>query len=405
MSLSQFISHTKLIGLPLGCKYKITLPDDFGGVMSFLCDQIQVPGVSISTNEIRTMGEISELSYGVTYQALPLSFILDNNFSTRVYFEKWMQKVYNRVTRTSGYYKDYAKTVDIFVLDRNDKPIYSVKLYNAYPKTMSDTPLSNANREIMKCDISLLYQFWERNAISASGEIDASSSAFNTAGGVSLLAQNIGFNGLLPNALGLETINNVSFNKDANGFGLSTFGTSLGATFTRLGNSSSALLTSSGLSSPSLSTLGSDLGGFTKNLGTGMGSFGAGLNLFGDSITNIVGPVGKIGSSIGAVSGTLSSISTLLNKVGISTGLGKVSKDLAQLSGSIGRATQLSGAVGDLKSIGANMGATGGELNNMVESLKTLPNATQASMNSLLSLGSAFSNNGNDLGIVASNYE
>jgi hypothetical protein len=391
MAIGNFISHVREIGLAQNNKYRIVFPDD-DQYLDLMCDNVSIPGINHMTNEIRTIGELSEMVYGINYPPVQFSFILDSNFGAKRYFDKWSSEIFNRVTRNVGFYNVYAKQVDVFVNSRDGTTIYALRLHKAYPKAVSDIALNSGPATIIQCNVSLNFQYWEILDVGPNGEIIAKNSRSEE--------------GSSGDNSGLEEILDVNSTSLGSNFGsnLCTYANTISPEFAQLGASSGALLSASGLNSSGEGLLGVDLGNLTNRLGSGMGIFGNGLNDLGNSVSVILAPIGKISTAIGGVSGTVRSIDTLLNKVGIKTGLGKISKDLAQLGGTIGVAGQMKGVVGDLKSIGANMGSLGGELNSAVGSLKTFPGATDQAMKSISNLGNAFSNRGSQLTDVAGGY-
>lgn len=158
---NNFISRIKDIGLPTASRFQIILPkgDEH---LSMLIDQCNLPGLSIMTNEMRTFGELREVPYGITYPPVQISAIVDNTSSTKLYFEDWANAVFNRNTRTLGYYDNYKRDVVIQLLNKNDELIHEVKLIEAYPKTISDIALDYSNRDIIRLQVSLAFRYWER---------------------------------------------------------------------------------------------------------------------------------------------------------------------------------------------------------------------------------------------------
>lgn len=156
----EFISNLKAVGLPTASRFFVMLPDS-NNTLCMLVDQCQLPGITIMTTEMRTFGESREAPYGVTYPPVQLSVILDNKAGATTYFDWWSKLVFDRETRTSGYYKDYAREVNIILTDKNDDPIRKVTLIEAYPKTIGDIQLDYSNKDIIRLPITLAYRYWK----------------------------------------------------------------------------------------------------------------------------------------------------------------------------------------------------------------------------------------------------
>ena len=81
----------------------------------------------------------------------------------RVFFEKWQELAFNPRTWNVGYYNDYASgTVEIYLLDKNDKTRYGLKLMECFPKEIGPTDLSYAStNEMIKLPITMNFRYWE----------------------------------------------------------------------------------------------------------------------------------------------------------------------------------------------------------------------------------------------------
>ena len=161
----EFISNLKAVGLPTASRFFVLLPNA-DTMLCMLVDQCSLPGISIMTTEMRTFGEVREAAYGVTYPPVQLSVILDNTVGATTYFENWSRLVFDRKTKTSGYYTTtrgimgYAKDVSIVLTDKEDYPIRKIELIEAYPKTIGDIQLDYSNKDIIRLPITLTYRYW-----------------------------------------------------------------------------------------------------------------------------------------------------------------------------------------------------------------------------------------------------
>jgi hypothetical protein len=167
-TLDDFRARIRTIGLPTGSHYQVEFL--LGGIdgaraVSMLADQVTLPGLTIMTAEQRTFGEITESAYGISYQPVSLSIILDNEVAAKTFFDTWANSVFDRKTRTIGYYDDYIRDVRITLMDKASKPIYTVVLREAYPKTINDIQLDYASREILRVNVILTFKYWEREYI------------------------------------------------------------------------------------------------------------------------------------------------------------------------------------------------------------------------------------------------
>lgn len=173
--LNQFIAEVKRgvaktnrflvdLTLPTPFEYMSDIKSQMRKVILF-CDQAQIPGLSFSTNQVRSFGEVKEVPYEKLYEPVQLSFYVDDDFVVKKLFDEWMELVQTTTTRTFNYPNMYlSNSITIYVLNNSDKKRYSVKLYNVYPKAVAPIQLDYSSREIMKLNVTLTYQYSEVSA-------------------------------------------------------------------------------------------------------------------------------------------------------------------------------------------------------------------------------------------------
>jgi hypothetical protein len=61
-----------------------------------------------------------------------------------------------------GYYEDYVRPVDIYILDKQDKRRYGIRLHECFPKEISTVDLSySSNNELLKINVNMQYRYWD----------------------------------------------------------------------------------------------------------------------------------------------------------------------------------------------------------------------------------------------------
>ena len=164
MSLDRFISHVKQIGLVSGAKFQLIAPMVPGGsaeTVSMLCSASNLPGHTLMTNELRYFGEATERPHGISYSQVSLSFYLDNDLSAKQYFDLWSQLVFNKDTREISYYDSYTRDLELVLYNKNNEEIERVKLYECFPKSVSDISLDYSQNSIAILSVQLVYKWWE----------------------------------------------------------------------------------------------------------------------------------------------------------------------------------------------------------------------------------------------------
>jgi len=160
-ALNEFISLVKSEGLSRTNRYRVDIP----GIgdsrrVSLLCSEAQLPGIAYSTAQLRQYGEQRESPYEKMYENVNLTFLVDTSMSVKKYWDEWMNLIQNPSTRDFNYYKNYTTTIKVTVLDTEDVERYSVKLFEAYPKSISSVSLSYESKDVMKITVGIVYKYW-----------------------------------------------------------------------------------------------------------------------------------------------------------------------------------------------------------------------------------------------------
>ena len=408
-TLSDFITHVNTVGLPTASHYHLIMEDivnvEKASTIQMMCDSAVIPGINIMSQEIRTMGEASDMPHGITYAPANFSFLIDNEFSARKYFDEWMNLVYDRDARTLGYYNEYAKTITVVVSDKVGKTIYAVELYEAYPKSINDISLSYANHEVMRVDVSIAFKYWRY--VTAEGNAGRGSKNPPLVRSEDTPEEKEEF---IPfPTLGNTVVNSVASLPTTASASLPTnlisTGNNVAASCLRSGKAAQAILTTSGMTAPGNANFGSGLGSGLASLGSAAAKFGSSMSNLGQSLTNVLAPVAAMASSVASIAGAISSVDSLLGSVGIKTNLGKISKDLGGISGQLTQISTLKGIPSKMGAVGANMTAVGGTLNTVKKSIENFPNATNQVKNAIGSFGDMFSKQGSAVSDASSNVQ
>jgi hypothetical protein len=379
------------------------------------------------------MGEVTDIPYGITYQPINLSFYLDNKFSARTLFENWTDAVYDRISRSVGYYKNYVKDITIVVLDRADDKVYEVTLYEAYPKTISDVALSYSSHDVLKLDVQLVFKYWRSKLLGAES-IGRDEVIMTARSEISKRMDAAKMKVILPESRTEQIGNRLGGGAPTGDFGfgtdigseLATWGPTMGVDCRRAGLSVASLTSASNITSyyptaeGGYTTFGQDFGASNQLLGDRMGAFGNNIGALGRSLSSsVAAPANALAQTTGAVAGSVGSIGNLLNRMGIKNGLGKISADLAQNAGRLQVVSQLNGIPGALGSVGANLAATGAEFARASEQFNKLgthpgsptvpvnmmPGTTNAMRGALSTLGNVFNRRGNELSSASSSVQ
>lgn len=187
--------------------YAVQLPPLPGAAYSasalnMLTSSVQLPPRQITTLERNINGYITQVGNGSRTSDIMMTFQVTNSMMVKEYFESWMNLIWNTKSRRVGYLRDYAKRVQIKVLslpkyntsfkipgidklpfrgsmpdvslgpvnlslatgglslDFGQNTIQTITLENAYPMTLNDVQMGDAEEGFMEIAISFTYSEW-----------------------------------------------------------------------------------------------------------------------------------------------------------------------------------------------------------------------------------------------------
>jgi len=156
------------IGLPAGLN--LTSGSDIERTINLFCDEAQLPGIEFATKSFHVYGPGFERPQAVSYNGeVRLSFIVDQDFLIRQVFEKWMHSIikpmsytfeYPDVFMTSGIVITQLKYTGEDLTDGNDVGVYSVRLLEAFPKSIAAMSLGYGSNAIHRLNVTFAFRNW-----------------------------------------------------------------------------------------------------------------------------------------------------------------------------------------------------------------------------------------------------
>ena len=131
--------------------------------ISLRAQSVNLPGRNLSTSsDTNIYGPEREVVEGVTYaEEISIEFQASSQLSERVFFENWQRQAFNEKTWNVGYYNDYVGEIQIFLLDKQDKRRYGLKLWEVFPKTIGGNQLSYGDNDtLMLTNVSFSFRYW-----------------------------------------------------------------------------------------------------------------------------------------------------------------------------------------------------------------------------------------------------
>jgi len=135
--------------------------------LPFLCESASLPTKGIATNPHDIYGPPREIAYRETFTESALSFILDDAFTVKRFFDSWQANIINPVTGNPSYYDDYKGTIKISRLSNDATDFttsstqYKVELLEAYPSAVGEVALGHSQgNEVLKLSVTFKYRRW-----------------------------------------------------------------------------------------------------------------------------------------------------------------------------------------------------------------------------------------------------
>jgi len=153
-------------GYALPSRYEVIITSPGEGdarKVSMNCESIELPGRAVTKEtNISQYGIQSEQVKGMSFAgAVGMSFYASSDLSERVFFEKWQEEMWDVGRWEVGYYKNYIKEVDIYILDQRDTRRFGIRLFEAYPEAIGPSSLSYGAGDIIKIPITMNYRYWQ----------------------------------------------------------------------------------------------------------------------------------------------------------------------------------------------------------------------------------------------------
>ena len=134
--------------------------------LTFRCENAEVPGKNITTNERKDYVVSSKHPNGLTFTDLTLTFICSSSMKERIFFDKWMEKIIGTGELKSEYY-------DKFISPKIDVNLYTAEsvgegamksatftYHKIFPIAISAQDVNWSNEDALKLTVGFSYEYW-----------------------------------------------------------------------------------------------------------------------------------------------------------------------------------------------------------------------------------------------------
>ena len=167
-------------GVPEPRDYEYTLIDSNGAKLSYLADEVNIPGYSVSTGDFEghAPGMNQKYAHTKTFRDFTITFLMDQDHLPFKMLHKWAEFIFpyqklgedarSRDFVLTEYYNNYTCNMVIDKTElvpserqRKDKlPAKStIYLYNVYPYLINDITVSNGPNQPLKFQASFFFEY------------------------------------------------------------------------------------------------------------------------------------------------------------------------------------------------------------------------------------------------------
>ena len=135
--------------------------------LQYLCESVSLPTKGIASNAHDIYGPPSEIPYGETFTEAALSFILDDAFTVKRFFDKWQENIIDTESSNVHYWNNFVATINISRLSNDATSFtdadstYNIELREAYPSAVGEIALGHTQgTDILKLSVTFKYRKW-----------------------------------------------------------------------------------------------------------------------------------------------------------------------------------------------------------------------------------------------------
>ena len=135
--------------------------------LQYLCESVSLPTKGIASNAQDIYGPPREIPYRETFTEAALSFILDDAFTVKTFFDKWQENIIDVETGNVNYWNNFVATINITRLSNDAttftdaSDLYKIELREAYPSAVGEIALGHTQGgEILRLSVTFKYRKW-----------------------------------------------------------------------------------------------------------------------------------------------------------------------------------------------------------------------------------------------------
>ena len=146
---------------------------DFRAI-SLKAEAVLMPGRSVNVqpkSADQLYGPVRELITGPLYaDDITMPIQSTSGLDERMMLEQWQELAFNKDTYDVAYYNEYVGTLNIHLLDMNDRKTFGLQLRECFPKTITGVNLAyGPNTEITKTNVAWSFREFVNLSLDGAG--------------------------------------------------------------------------------------------------------------------------------------------------------------------------------------------------------------------------------------------
>jgi len=127
------------------------------------CETAHLPSRVLGTVDQKTYGPVEKFPYMTSFTDLDLTFIVDGDMKTKMFFDNWLEYINPLGTNDYQYKENYSADIRINQYSVDNRLTYSVNILDAYPISVGQLDLDWGSDGYHKLSVTFAYTRWEKN--------------------------------------------------------------------------------------------------------------------------------------------------------------------------------------------------------------------------------------------------
>lgn len=130
--------------------------------LTYLCEAAELPGRALNVQEYRYYGPNFKMPHQSVYTDINFTLYVRSFMRDKALFDDWIDYINPKTTYDFRFRREYSTSVHVWQFEENGKPSYVATLNKAYPINVNPMPLSWAEDNIHRLQVTFCYVDWRK---------------------------------------------------------------------------------------------------------------------------------------------------------------------------------------------------------------------------------------------------